>query len=119
VVFSLVDEELGKEVIFYGRPKEKYPNRAKIWVEDLKTNTLRRPRILGTNDVEDMVGLDVIFFGAGVPRKEGPISSTKTGKSASAGPSKAACDMLRCIIRGELSLLSSKMNMDSSKKKTV
>jgi len=71
VVLSLVDEGLGKEIIFYGRPKEKYPNRAKTWVEDLKANTLRRPRILGTSDVEDMGGLDVIFIGAGVPRKEG------------------------------------------------
>jgi len=71
VVLSLVDEGLGKEIIFYGRPKKEYPNRAKTWVEDLKANTLRRPRLLGTNDVEDMAGLDVIFIGAGVPRKEG------------------------------------------------
>jgi malate dehydrogenase len=71
VVLSLVGEGLGKEIIFYGRPKKEYPNRAKTWVEDLKANTLRRPRLLGTNDVEDMAGLDVIFIGAGVPRKEG------------------------------------------------
>jgi malate dehydrogenase len=71
VVLSLVGEGLGKEIVFYGRPKEKYPNRAKTWVEDLEANTIRRPRMLGTNDVEDMVGLDVIFIGVGVPRKEG------------------------------------------------
>jgi malate dehydrogenase len=71
VVQALVSEGLGKEIVFYGRPKEKYPNRAGAWVEDLKANTLRRPRILGTNDLEDMAGLDVIFIGVGVPRKEG------------------------------------------------
>ena len=71
VVLSLVDEGLGKEVVFYGRPKEKYPNRAGAWIEDLKANTVRRPRIAGTNDWEDMAGLDVIFIGVGVPRKEG------------------------------------------------
>jgi malate dehydrogenase len=71
VVLSLVNEGLGKEIIFYGRPKEKYPNRAGAWVDDLKANTLRRPRILGTNQLGDMAGLDVIFIGVGVPRKEG------------------------------------------------
>jgi len=71
VVLSLVEQGLGKEIIFYGRPKEEYPNRAGAWVEDLKANALRRPRILGTNNTEDMVGLDVIFIGAGVPRREG------------------------------------------------
>jgi len=71
VILSLVDEGLGKEIIFYGRPKEKYPNRAAAWIEDLKANALRRPRIAGTNDWEDMAGLDVIFIGVGVPRKEG------------------------------------------------
>jgi malate dehydrogenase len=71
VVLSLVDEGLGKEIVFYGRPSEKYANRAGAWVEDLKANSLRRPRLLGTNDVEDMAGLDVIFIGVGVPRKEG------------------------------------------------
>lgn len=71
VVLSLVDEGLGKEIVFYGRPKEKYPNRAAAWIEDLKANTLRRPRIAGTNDWEDMAGLDVIFIGVGVPRKAG------------------------------------------------
>jgi malate dehydrogenase len=71
VVLSLVDEGLGKEIIFYGRPQEKYPNRAGAWIEDLKANTMRRPRIAGTNDWEDMAGLDVIFIGVGVPRKEG------------------------------------------------
>jgi len=71
VFLTLVNEGLGKEIIFYSRPKEKYPNRAKAWVEDLKANTTRRPRIQGTNDTEDMAGLDVIFIGVGVPRKEG------------------------------------------------
>jgi malate dehydrogenase len=71
VVLSLVDEGLGKEIVFYGRPKEQYSNRAGAWIEDLKANTVRRPRILGTNRLEDMAGLDVIFIGVGVPRKEG------------------------------------------------
>lgn len=71
VVLSLVDEGLGKEILFYGRPKDKYPNRAGAWIDDLKANTVRRPRILGTNQLEDMVGLDVIFIGVGVPRKKG------------------------------------------------
>lgn len=71
VVLTLVHEGLGKEIIFYGRPKEDYPNRAEAWIEDFKANTIRRPRILGTNDVEDMLGLDVIFIGVGVPRKPG------------------------------------------------
>lgn len=71
VVVSLVDEGLGKEIVFYGRPKREYPNRAAAWVEDLKANTVRRPRIVGTNRLEDMAGLDVIFIGVGVPRKEG------------------------------------------------
>jgi len=71
VVVFLVDEGLGKEIIFYGRPKEKYPNRAGAWVDDLKANTMRRPRIMGTNRLEDMAGLDVIFIGVGAPRREG------------------------------------------------
>jgi malate dehydrogenase len=71
VVLSLVDEGLGKEIVFYGRPHEKYANRAGAWVDDLKANSVRRPRLLGTNDIEDMAGLDVIFIGVGVPRKEG------------------------------------------------
>ena len=71
VVLTLVDEGLGKEIVYYSRPKDKYPNRAGAWVEDLKANTVRRPRILGTNRLEDMAGLDVIFIGVGVPRKEG------------------------------------------------
>ena len=71
VVLALVDEGLGKEILFYGRPKDKYPNRAGAWIDDLKANTVRRPRILGTNQLEDMVGLDVIFIGVGVPRKKG------------------------------------------------
>ena len=40
-------------------------------MDDLKANSVRRPRLLGTNDIEDMAGLDVIFIGVGVPRKEG------------------------------------------------
>ena len=71
VVLSLVDEGLGKEIIFYGRPKQGYPNRAEAWIEDLKANALRAPRLGGTNKTEDMGGLDVIFIGVGVPRKEG------------------------------------------------
>ena len=71
VFLSLVNEGLGKEILFYGRPKKNYPNRAGAWVEDLKANTVRRPRILGTSDTADMSGLDVIFIGVGVPRKKG------------------------------------------------
>lgn len=71
VVLSLVDEGLGKEIIFYGRPKENYPNRAGAWIEDLKANAIHRPRIMGTNNLDDMAGLDVIFIGVGVPRKKG------------------------------------------------
>ncbi len=71
VVLSLVDEGLGKEIVYYSRPKEKYPNRAGAWVEDLKANTIRGPRIFGTSCLDDMTGLDVIFIGVGVPRKEG------------------------------------------------
>jgi malate dehydrogenase len=71
VLLSLVDEGLGKEIIFYGRPKENYPNRAGAWIEDLKANAIHRPRIMGTNNLDDMAGLDVIFIGVGVPRKKG------------------------------------------------
>ncbi|MBW1815545.1 MAG: hypothetical protein JRJ60_00130, partial [Deltaproteobacteria bacterium] len=71
VVLTLLESGLGKEIVFYGRPKENYPNRAGAWVDDLRANSIRRPRILGTNDVEDMAGLDVIFVGVGVPRKKG------------------------------------------------
>ncbi len=71
VVLSLVDQGLGKEIVFYGRPQDKYANRAGAWIEDLKANAVRRPRIMGTNKVEDMAGLDVIFIGVGVPRREG------------------------------------------------
>jgi len=71
VMLTLVNEELGKEIIFYGRPKDDYPNRAGAWVDDLKANTFRRPRIRGTNQINDMAGLDVIFIGIGVPRKAG------------------------------------------------
>lgn len=75
VVVFLVDEGLGKEIIFYGRPKEKYPNRAGAWVDDLKANTMRRPRLIGTNRLEDMAGLDAIFIGVGAPRREGQTRS--------------------------------------------
>lgn len=75
VVVFLVDGGLGKEIIFYGRPKEKYPNRAGAWVDDMKANTLRRPRVMGTNRSEDMAGLDVIFIGVGAPRREGQTRS--------------------------------------------
>ncbi|MCB2186003.1 MAG: hypothetical protein KQJ78_06265 [Deltaproteobacteria bacterium] len=71
VVLTLVKEDLGKEIVFYGRPKEGYPDRAGAWVEDLKANTPNRPRFKGTNRVEDMAGLDLIFVGVGVPRREG------------------------------------------------
>jgi len=71
VVLSLVDQGLGKEIVFYGRPKDKYLDRAAAWIEDLKANAVRRPRIMGTNRIEDMADLDVIFVGVGVPRKEG------------------------------------------------
>ncbi len=71
VVLTLVEQGLGKEIVFYGRPKGDYPNRAGAWIEDLKANTIRRPRIAGTNQVDDMAGLDVIFVGVGVPRREG------------------------------------------------
>jgi malate dehydrogenase len=71
VVLALVDQGLGKEIVFYGRPKEKHLNRAGAWIEDLKANSIHRPRIYGTNQTDDMAGLDVIFIGVGVPRKEG------------------------------------------------
>ena len=71
VVLCLVNEGLGKEIVFYGRPKEGFPNRAEAWINDLKANTIRRPRLLGTNKLEDMAGLDVIFIGVGAPRKKG------------------------------------------------
>ncbi len=71
VVLTLATEGLGKEIIFYGRPKEGYPNRAGAWIEDLKANTVLRPRMMGTNKSEDMAGLDVIFIGVGAPRKKG------------------------------------------------
>ena len=71
IVLSLVSQNLGKEIVFYSRPKEGYPNRAGAWIEDLKANVRTGPRLLGTNSVEDMAGLDVIFIGVGVPRKRG------------------------------------------------
>lgn len=75
VVLTLVEQGLGKEIVFYGRPKKGYPNRAEAWIEDLKANAIRRPRLLGTNKIEDMAGLDVIFVGVGVPRREGQTRS--------------------------------------------
>ncbi len=71
VVQSLVAQGIGKEIVFYSRPKDDYPNRAGAWVKDLKANALRRPEITGTNCLEDMAGLDVIFIGVGVPRRGG------------------------------------------------
>lgn len=71
VVLTLVEQNLGKEIVFYGRPKEKHPNRAGAWIDDLKANSTRRPRIYGTNQTDDMAGLDVIFLGVGVPRRQG------------------------------------------------
>lgn len=75
VFLTLVNEGMGKEIVFYSRPKSNYQNRAEAWVEDLKANTTRRPRIKGTSDIEDMAGLDVIFIGVGVPRKKGQTRS--------------------------------------------
>jgi malate dehydrogenase len=71
VIIYLIDERMGQEIVFYGRPKEGLPNRAARWVDDLKANATRRPRIMGTNRSEDMADLDVIFIGVGVPRNEG------------------------------------------------
>jgi len=75
VVLTLVEEGLGKEIVFYGRPKEGYPNRAKAWIEDLKANSIHGPRIIGTNNIDDMAGLDAIFIGVGAPRKPGQTRS--------------------------------------------
>ena len=75
VVILLTDEGLGKEIVFYGRPKEGFPDRAKAWSDDLMANALNRPRMLGTNKVEDMAGLDAIFIGVGVPRRPGQTRS--------------------------------------------
>ena len=71
VVIHLVEDRMGKEIIFYGRPKGDFKNRAGAWIEDLKANSTRRPRIKGTNRIEDMAGLDAIFVGVGAPRKQG------------------------------------------------
>jgi len=71
VVLALVSEGLGKEIVYYSRPKGDFENRAAAWVEDLKANTARRPRLVGTNKTEDMAGLDVIFVGVGAPRRKG------------------------------------------------
>jgi hypothetical protein len=53
VVLSLLSEGLGKEIVFYGRPKGDYPNRAGAWIEDLKANISRGPRLMGTNSLAD------------------------------------------------------------------
>jgi malate dehydrogenase len=71
VVHTLADERLGKEIVFYSRPKKAHPNRSEAWIDDLKANAVHAPRMQGTNKVEDMAGLDVIFIGVGVPRKPG------------------------------------------------
>lgn len=75
VVLTLVEEGLGKEIVFYGRPKEGFPNRAKAWIEDLRANSIHRPRITGTNNIDDMAGLDAIFIGVGAPRRPGQTRS--------------------------------------------
>lgn len=75
VFLTLVNEGLGKEIVFYGRPKDNHPNRAGAWVEDLKANTVHGPRIYGTNNIEDMAGLDALFIGVGVPRRPGQTRS--------------------------------------------
>jgi malate dehydrogenase len=75
VFLTLVNEGLGKEIVFYGRPKDSHPDRAGAWVEDLKANTVHGPRIYGTNNIEDMAGLDAIFIGVGVPRRSGQTRS--------------------------------------------
>ncbi len=75
VVIFLVDEGLGKQVVFYSRPKEGFPDRAGRWMDDLTANSLIRPRMLGTNRAEDMAGLDVIFIGVGAPRSPGQSRS--------------------------------------------
>lgn len=82
VVLTLVHEGLGKEIVFYGRPKKDFPNRAGAWIDDFKANTVRRPRVLGTNVEEDMLGLDVIFIGVGVPRKKGQTRRDLLGVNA-------------------------------------
>ena len=89
VVLSLVGEGLGKEIVFYGRPKGKYANRAGAWIEDLKANTVRRPRLMGTNNLDDMGGLDVIFLGVGPPGRKaraGVISWPSTRESSGRPP---------------------------------
>jgi len=75
VALTLVDEGLGKEIVFYGRPREGFPNRAGAWVDDLMANLIHRPRMVGTNKQEEMAGLDAIFIGVGVPRRPGQTRS--------------------------------------------
>ena len=75
VVLTLLEERLGKEIVFYSRPKEDFPNRAKAWIDDLKANSIHGPRIIGTNNVDDMAGLDAIFIGVGAPRRPGQTRS--------------------------------------------
>ncbi len=71
VVLYLVEAGLGKEIVFYGRPKGSHTNRAGLWIDDLRANTFHGPRMMGTNRLEDMAGLDVLFVGVGVPRRPG------------------------------------------------
>jgi len=97
VVLYLLEQGLGKEIVFYGRPKDAYKNRAGAWIDDLKANTLRGPRIMGTNRVEDMAGLDVIFFGVGVPRKEG--QTRRDLLSVNTGVLAKTCRQVRDLYR--------------------
>ena len=71
VVFTLIHEDLGKEVVFYSRPKGDFKKRAEAWIDDIKANVTTRPRLKGTSELCDMAGLDVIFIGVGVPRRPG------------------------------------------------
>lgn len=71
MVLTLIHQDMGKEVVFYSRPKGDFKNRAEAWIDDIKANVTTRPRLRGTSEVCDMGGLDVIFIGVGVPRKPG------------------------------------------------
>jgi malate dehydrogenase len=71
VVLSLIHQDMGKEVVFYSRPKGDFQHRAEAWIDDIKANVTTRPRLVGTSDHCGMAGLDVIFIGVGVPRRPG------------------------------------------------
>ena len=71
VVLTLIHQDMGKEVVFYSRPKGDFANRAEAWIGDIKANVTTRPRLKGTSELCDMEGLDVIFIGVGVPRRPG------------------------------------------------